>query len=672
MDLLTLLVLIALSVWLGVRRKRRADPDYTPRPRSRRFTAFLAVSAVLGLQVVIGAPAASAQDNSCAEAPNPERPNSGMVAALDNPLPTHGSIKSRYGTYGYAGMTWHVYDDNCVLSKGLTDPNTTIDNWGGNQLFNVGKNFVAATNGLHYALAYDELTGPLDKAVDSGTKLFYDNVYVKWFGLVALLLAVWLFKHIWTGDLATVSKRGMWALASMWVATSFLLIGPIYKQIEGQFLDRTTQMQAGFLSDQPDKLAIDSLPDLLHDRVVYRNWLRGEFGSEDAPQAKQYGDQLLDAQAWKKTDSTTTVDQKELDRKKAEYKDISTKLGPATGYFKGTDGSRTGSGFLALFQGAIYTLFQLFAKAGILLAQVLLRVFLLATPLIGLIGLLYHDIMRKVARAAAGVLLNVLVLAALAGMHVLLLNAIFGANALSTIARMALAALITIVFMVIGRPMRRMFQMVELSVGAVGSAMPSAGPGLFSRFRGRDAQPPSAQDEFWDQVRGMDPDTLPAGKDVRRPRPEASNPVMVPSERMDNRRGPDGRPQLPSGSPAGYLPAAGADSVLVGGGPNGGQLGPAAHRVSRVVDTAPVSDSAWDERDERVLVPSEHRAGELTRRPQAPPPVRHADTEVVAGRPVHVVYRPSRGLEVGQRPQEQPPRRIDVNRGPRETDTFIR
>ena len=111
----------------------------------------------------------------------------------------------------------------------------------GNQLFNVGKNFVAATNGLHYALAYDELTGPLDKAVDSGTKLFYDNVYVKWFGLVALLLAVWLFKHIWTGDLATVSKRGMWALASMWVATSFLLIGPSYKQIEGQFLDRTTR-----------------------------------------------------------------------------------------------------------------------------------------------------------------------------------------------------------------------------------------------------------------------------------------------------------------------------------------------------------------------------------------------------------------------------------------------
>ena len=483
-----------------------------------------------------------------------------------------------------------------------------------------------------------------------------------------------MFKHIWTGDLATVSKRGMWALASMWVATSFLLIGPVYKQLEGQFLDRTTQMQAGFLSDQPDKLAIDSLPDLLHDRVVYRNWLRGEFGAEDAPQAKQFGDPLLDAQAWKKTDSTTTVDQKELDRKKAEYKDIATKLGPATGYFKGTDGSRTGSGFLAMFQGAIYTLFQLFAKAGILLAQVLLRVFLLATPLIGLVGLLYHDIMRKVARAAAGVLLNVLVLAALAGMHVLLLNAIFSAgDSLSTIARMALAALITIVFMIIGKPMRRMFQMVELSVGAVGSAMPSAGPGVFGRFR-RGAQPPSAQDEFWDGVRGMDIDTV--------------------ADRVA--AGPARRPATPSPSPpSGWTPGAAATAP----GPavrlacrvparRGRRLGAGGRRPERrparsrrdkgQQQQARGHGTGHRERLGRPRragpVPSEvapRRAGELARRPPAPPPVRHADTEVIAGRQVHVVYRPSRGLEVGQQNQ-QPPRRVEVNGGPRETDSFIR
>ena len=126
MALLTVVLLVGLAVLLGLRRVKRADPDYTPRPRSRRFGAFVATTVVLGFQVVLGSPAAMAQDSSsCAEAPNPERPNSGMVAALDNPLPTHGSIKSHYGEYGYAGMVWHVYDDNCVLSKGLTDPNVT-------------------------------------------------------------------------------------------------------------------------------------------------------------------------------------------------------------------------------------------------------------------------------------------------------------------------------------------------------------------------------------------------------------------------------------------------------------------------------------------------------------------------------------------------------------------
>lgn len=607
MVVLMALVLVAGAAGVVVLRRLRRDVPGRPAVR-RRWVAFAGVIAVFSLQLLMGSPA-MAQTGDCAEPPNPERPTTGMVAALDAPLLTHGSVDSRYGKYGYAGMRWYVYDDNCVLSKGLTDPNNTIDTWAGNQLFNIGKNFVAATNGLHYALAYDELMAPLDGAVKNATQLFYDNIYLRWFGLVALILAVFMFKSIWTGDLATVSKRGLWALAAMWTATSFLLVGPVYNELEQRFLDKTSQIQAGFLAEDPSKLEIDAFPDLIHDRVVYRNWLRGEFGSETATQSQQFGDPLLAAQAWTKTDTADNVDQGALEAKKASYKDIAGKLGPATGYFKGTDGSRTGAGFLGLFQGIVYTLFQLFAKAGILLAQVLLRIFLLATPLIGLVGLIYHDILRKVARAAAAVVLNVLILAALAGMHVLLLNAIFNAGtALSTMAQMALAALITVVFLVIGRPMRRMFQMVELSVGAVGAAMPSAGPGMWSKFRKRQAQPPSAQDEFWDTVRGMDPDEPIRTDDGRRPRPEASNPVMVTAERMDGRRRP--------GAPGGYLPA-GSQGMLVSGSDPGGRSSPAAAigpATSRLVDTAPVSDRGWDRGEDAVIIPSEVRRGRARHR----------------------------------------------------------
>jgi len=90
-----------------------------------------------------------------------------------------------------------------------------------------------------------------------------------------------------------------------------------------------------------------------------------------------------------------------------------------------------------------------------------------------------------VARAAGAVLFNVLLLSALAGMDAMLLNLIFGAgDQLSLLAQMLLASLITVVFFMIGRPIRRMWQMVELSVAAAGAGIPSS-PGLLSRLRKR-------------------------------------------------------------------------------------------------------------------------------------------------------------------------------------------
>jgi hypothetical protein len=669
-------VLVAAGLFLAARRRRRRG--WSPRNIGRR-KAFLIVTTIVGLQLAIFTPGAFAQD--CAEAPNPERPTAGMVAALDAPRPEHGLPDTVYGKYAYAGQVWHVYDNNCgIVGKAITDPNTTIGTWMGNQLFDVGKNFVAATNGVHYALAYNELMGPLDHAIEDATRLFYDNIYVKWFGLAAVILAVVLFRYIWRGDLATVSRRGMWALAAMWVATSFVLVGPLYKEMEQRFLSKTTQIQAGFLADNAPESDLNSLPQALHDRVVYRNWLRGEFGSEDAPEAKQFGPELLDAQAWTKSDSADTVDQGALDAKKAKYKEIATKLGPTKGYFTGSDGSRTGAGFLGMFQGIVYSLFQLFAKLGVLLAQVLLRIFLLATPLIGLIAILYHDLLRKVARAAAAVVLNVLVLAALAGMHVLLLNAIFNAGEnLPTIAMMALAALITVIFFVIGRPMRRMWQMVELSVGAVGGAMPQAGPGIFSRFRRKGPQR-TPQDEFWDTVRDADNDEPVTRRDSgRRPRPEAANPVTASAERMDRRAPTAGGGQTTIGtSGMNVLGAAGVDTGLP---PARGPVGalPPSQRGSgsRIVDAVPVADPGYNRGEDAVVVPSQvvsrRRTDEVT--VYEPPPVvgpRPAETEMVAGRPVHVIFRPSRGLEVrGDNPPQQP-RRLPMRDGPRDTDAYIR
>lgn len=128
-----LAVLACAWAWHRRRARRRAPGGAVLR---RRYPAMLAVVAVLTFQSVLGAPA-MAQDSGC-EAPNPERPGSGMVGALD-PATGQGEGGSAYVDYGYAGMVWHVHDcDSGAMS--MTDPSTTVDTWAGNQLFNISKN----------------------------------------------------------------------------------------------------------------------------------------------------------------------------------------------------------------------------------------------------------------------------------------------------------------------------------------------------------------------------------------------------------------------------------------------------------------------------------------------------------------------------------------------------
>lgn len=628
MSTLVLVALVAVALYAR-RRFRRAQEhaEAHGRPGRARWRAMAVVVAIVGLQVVIGA--TPAQAAPCGEAPNPERPGSGMVGAIDPPI-GNGLPDTPYLTHGYAGMVWHTYQEKCLV------PNATpvLDTWMGNELFNVAKNIVGATNALHYTVVGQGLLKPLDDAVKEGVQRVYDNVYLRWFGLVALILAVLMFRQIWQGDLASISKRGLWALAAMWLATSTLALPQFYDLMDNTLVTKTSEIQAGFIDVDEGKDQLDVLPSRLHDSVVYQSWLRGEFGAPEAPQATEFGPRLLAAQAWtvQELADHKDGDQAALDAKKAEYKNIYAQLGPTKGYFSGDDGGRTGAGFLSLLQAIAFSLFQLFAKAAVLLAQLLLRVLTLTGPLIGLVALIHHDLLRKVARAAGATVFNVLLLAVLAGAHAWLLQAIFSATGLSLLARTLLGLMLTVIAFMVAKPVRRMWQMVEMSVGTVGNALPMRG-GVLSRFRKR-KEGPSPQEEFWDTVRDTDPDGVEVPqRDRRRVRPEAANPVAATAQRLDR---------------------AGNSVVELGGGngaalPAAGQRPPAAlpSGRSRVVDAPPIADRNYDRVDDAVLVPS--RVNGVGRIPDAPtgvPGPRRAETEVVAGRQVHVIYRPSRGLEV--------------------------
>ncbi len=625
-----LLVLSAATlVFLARRLLRRA------RPRGR---AVLVVAAILAMQALIGAPAAFAAPTDCA--PNPERPDLGLVGALDpsNELGVHGQKDSIYYDYRYAGLTWHTYDPNCGSISAITSSNSEIDTWFGNQLFNVSKVIVASTNGLHYVITGNLLVGPLDSLVASGTKAMYNGVFAPLLGLAALGLGILLFRQIWRGDLAAISKRTMWALAGLWLASAAYLTPLVYTEVLNKVLIfGTSEIQAGFLSEVGLGDSTNALPTMLHDNVVYRNWLRGEFGSPDAPQAQQFGKDLIAAQAFSinEKNQNKDADPNNTTAKKQQYVDIRGKLGNATGYFDGTDGSRIGDGFLALFQALAFSLFQLLAKAAILLAQVLLRLVVLAGPLIGLASIIFPELLHKIGRAAGAALLNVVVISALAGLDTLVLTWIFDpAHGLPLLAQILLAGLVTVAFFMIGKPGRRMMQMVQLSVGAMGSNLAGAGGGMWSRLLGRKGGTP--QDAFWDHVRDGEhlPPEIAAAQRSGRYRPEA---VLATAERLDVNGN-----ALTAGNTRALQTGAGGSAALPSGG--GGFNGPMALSAgsSRTVDTPPVVDRSWERRGEdAVIVPSQVVSGQ---RPQAEP--RRAEVEVIAGRPVHMIYRPSRGLEV--------------------------
>jgi hypothetical protein len=602
----------------------------------------------------LGAPALAQVPgvDDCKQPPNPERPGSGMVGAID-PTPLQaGAPNSVYAEVGYAGLVWHTYDLGCGPS-GLRNPNAVIDTWTGNLLFDIGKVIVGATNGLHYALGDGGLLAPLNDLIVSGTVALYDSVYAPWFGLIAVLLAIVLFRSIWRGDLATVSKRAAWALAGIWLAAATYLTPLLYTQVlDGVLVDGSNQVRTGFLHEVGIAQR-DALPTLLHEQIIYRNWLRGEFGSPDGPQAAQLGRDLVRAQAFSKQEIAAGADDMKsgvAERKKQEYKSIADRTGSAYGYFQGVDGNRIGVGFLAAVQAVMFGLFQLLAQAALLLAQVLLRVVILLGPIIGLIAILHHDLLRGVGRAVGAAVLNIVVLSALAALHTLVMVWVFDPSRnLSVLAQMLLAGMITLVMLLVARPVRRMWQMTELAVGAVGGALPAAPPGVLARLRRhRPGAEASASERFWEEARAgeSEPGAATAGSALGNVmRPEAGAPVMLTGQRLD-RRG--GLPLLsPNGSPGGPDHSGAAL-------PGSASSTPKPDRLAALPVGFSVAGRARTS-EEPVYVPS------AISDPRATP--RQAELEEVAGRPVWVVYRPSAGLEMGA------PGASDVP-GPKSTDNF--
>jgi hypothetical protein len=377
-------------------------------------------------------------------------------------------------------------------------------------------------------------------------------------------------------------------------------------------------MQEGFLG-QVGLGTRDTLPTVLVDQVIYQNWLRGEFGAPDVPQAQELGRDLLRAQTFTKAEVAEGQDTQVLaEQKKADFAAIAGRMGDRYPYFQGEAGSRIGSGVLAVVQAMCIALFQLLSKVLVLVAMLVLRLMVMTAPAVAVIAILKPDIMPALLRVAGAAIVNTLVVGALAGLHALLVVSLFRPGAgIDLWLALLVTGVVTVVLWAVARPFRRLVSMVSLTREQFGGIVPGAGTGplsrVWQRVRGTPEDTDDRQTRWWDERRGaMAAAGRPGGT---RPESEPAMRVSTPAADAQAPRSPSSEsappPLVPTARRA-ALPAPPDDAVTTGGLPNSGS----------------------GEVDDRVIY----------RRPDAVPlrpgGVRPVQAEIVDGVPVYRIYRP--------------------------------
>ena len=490
----------------------------------------------------------------------------------------------------------------------------------GNQAMNVAKFAVGGVNWSHYLIADGgKVLDPLDNVISRGARGMYDAVFTTWIGPALLVLAVFLIVLAMRGDLARQAQRAGFAVAALAVGSAAYL-APIdwAKAADPLLLDGVTSMQEGFLGPVGigDR---DTLPTVLVDQVVYQNWLRGEFGAPDVPQAQQLGRNLLRAQTFTKAEVAEGRATGDLaQQKKNDFATIAGQLGDRYPYLQGKSGSRIGAGVLAVVEAVCIALFQLLSKVLVLVAMLMIRLLVMTAPAAAVVAVLKPDVLPALLRVGGAAIVNTLVVGALAGLHSLLVVSLFRPDSgIDLWLALLVTGVVTVVLWAVARPFRRLVSMVSLTREQFGGIVPGAGTGPMSRVwqRMRGGEVEDRQARWWDERRG----TAAAPDVAGGARPETDTHVRVQAKatRVPRPRTEVETPPQPTLVPGARRPAL---------PPGGGGTGTNGRRVPLWGEPDAVDDHTIYRRPDAV--------------PLRPGGARPVQPEIVDGVPVYRIYRP--------------------------------
>lgn len=505
-------ILAALVRWDDQRRR----PTWVwklPRPASRaRRWAGRGILAATGAALVLvplalgptagAAPSQFPNPFSCAQAPQVDVPGKGLTAALDAGAATpgaQGSPRTPYGVYGYAGQLWNTYDLGCT--SGITDPLSPTMTALSNGVFNVTKDLAAATAGLHYLLLNPTAFDWLNTLVQAVSGTMFHGVFGVWVQLALLIFGVILLWHAKTGDNAGAAKRSLWGLLGFWMAASAALMPVTYNDFFRQNLvDMTGAAQAGFIDPNQGNRA-NAMPDAVMKLTVYDNWLSGEFGAPNSPQAKKYGAQLLAAQACSKQEqATNTCNTK---KKQADFDAVASKIkdeGQGYSTLQGADyWSRVSASVIAFYESWYIYLFQLVSKVIIVLSLVMVAVLIFMAPVTGLFGMINPDTLRGNIKTFGTAFINSIMMGLLGGLHIRLVIYLTHSG-FPFLVQSLFLLLATLLMLMIARPIKRIKSMISSTLEVANASFPDSYRRMHPRPHPYRPQRPS--DEFFQQQSG--------------------------------------------------------------------------------------------------------------------------------------------------------------------------
>jgi hypothetical protein len=426
----------------------------------------------------------------CLSAPVPETPDSGLPGWFASepdssklPGPT-----GKYSQYGYAGYDFTTYDQGCVSP--LTHPAASFEDTIANGEFMIATSIIGAADALReYAWDPQNMWGWADPLVDKATKSLYSKVFTVFGSLTLAVVGLYLLWRSRQSDMSNAVTTAGWAIFVMVIVTAIAawpvrsahladstLVGGL--SVVHNAIGPETNTPVGAQCGDPTagacvdhRSAAVRASDTATENMIYKNWLRGLLGSADSPTALKYGPVLYDAKSFtwqeeEKIQQNPGTRDATIQRKQQEWMKVADQIKvedpQAYSYLQGEQGmDRVGAGFIAILSSLFFGMFDITASILVLIGFLIFRWAVIASPILGTIGLLRpaSSGLRRLANAVLAAIFNIIIFGTGAAVYLFAVDLIMGTATLPGWLQVVLVWLVGVVGWLLLRPYRRITQM---------------------------------------------------------------------------------------------------------------------------------------------------------------------------------------------------------------------